>query len=303
MRFTVVSGAWRGGVVCAYAAAIFLCLPGTAWSQAELELIPLRYRAAQEVIPVIQPMLAPGGSVSGFQGQLVVRTTSANLEEIKRILASIDTAPRQLVITVRQDADSGRRDSAAGISGTVGSERGRVTLPDNRDRRGGSVVLQEGDDRLRARVVESNTSSSDRNTQSVRVLEGREAYVQVGQSVPLRERQIRRTVVGGQVVEQVIGGTQYRDVTTGFFVLPRISGDRVTLDISPQRETLSGQVRVRGNVNVQSVVTTVSGRLGEWMEIGAVGQDASGQETVLLGHSGTESRDSRRVLVRVEEVR
>lgn len=283
------------------AAVSVLFLATAAWAQGTLEVIPLRYRAAQEVIPVIQPMLAPGGSVSGYQGQLVVRTTPANLEEIKRILASIDTAPRQLVITVTQDAEAGRRESAASLSGSVGSDRGRVTLPDSRDRRGGSVVLQEGDDRLRARVAESSASASGRSTQSVRVLEGREAYMQVGQSVPVRERQVRRTVVGGQVVEQVIGGTQYRDVTTGFYVLPRVAGDRVTLDISPQRETLSSQVR--GGISVQSVVTTVSGRLGEWMEIGAVGQDASGQETVLLGRGGVASRDSRRVLVKVEEVR
>jgi len=277
------------------------CLQFAAWAQAQLEVIPLRYRAAQEVIPVIQPMLAPGGSVSGYQGQLVVRTTPANLEEIKRILASIDTAPRQLLITVRQDADMGGSESAAELSGSVGGGQGRVTIPDSRSRRGGSVVLQEGDDHLRARVVESSTSETDRNTQSVRVLEGREAFVQLGQSVPVRERQVRRTIVGGQVVEQVIGGTQYRDVTTGFTVLPRIAGERVTLDISPQRETLSGHAR--GGINVQSVVTTVSGRLGEWMEIGALAHDASGQQTVLLGRSATASRDSRRVMVRVEEVR
>lgn len=289
--------AWQAGVI----ALLWSCLHAAALAQAALEVIPLRYRAAQEVIPVIQPMLAPGGSVSGYQGQLVVRTTPANLEEIKRILASIDTAPRQLLITVRQDADIGRSENTAEVSGSVGGAQGRVTIPDSRSRRGGNVVLQEGDDRLRARVIESNTNEADRNTQSVRVLEGREAFVQLGQSVPVRERQVRRTIVGGQVVEQVIGGTQYRDVTTGFSVLSRIAGDRVTLDISPQRETLSGQGR--GGINVQSMVTTVSGRLGEWMEIGALTHDASGQQTVLLGRSATASRDSRRVMVRVEEVR
>jgi hypothetical protein len=56
-------------------------------------------------------------------------------------------------------------------------------------------------------------------------------------------------------------------------------------------------------VNVQSLVTTVSGRLGEWMEIGGVGQDAAGQQSVLLGRTSTASRDSRRVLIKVEEVR
>jgi hypothetical protein len=71
--------------------------------------------------------------------------------------------------------------------------------------------------------------------------------------------------------------------------------------VRPQRETLSDQVR--GGVNVQSMVTTVSARLGEWMEIGGIGQDASGQQTVLLGRTTTATRDSRRVLVKVDEIR
>lgn len=132
-------------------------------------------------------------------------------------------------------------------------------------------------------------------------MEGREAYVRVGQSVPVRERQVQRTIVGGQVVERVVDGTQYRDVTTGFYVLPRLSGDRVTLDISPQRESLSTQIP--GGVNVQRVVTTVFGRLGEWMEIGGITQDSGGRQSVLLGRTTTASSDNRRVLIRVEEVR
>ena len=284
-------------------AAVLMLAAGVAAAQSTvLEVIPLRYRTAQEVIPVIQPMLAREGSVSGLQGQLIIRTTPANLEEIRRILASIDTLPRQLVITVRQDADTDRSRSTAEVSGNVGGEHGRVIVPPaSRDPRGGTVVLRNGDDRVRAHVVEGRELSTERGTQTVRVMEGREALVQVGQSVPMRERQVQRAVVGGRIVEQVVESTQYRDVATGFYVLPRIAGDQVTLDVRPQRETLSDSVR--GVVDVQSVVTTVSGRLGEWMEIGAIGQDASGQQTVLLGRTATAVRDSRRVLVKVEEVR
>lgn len=285
-----------------YTAGVLLCVTGTALSQTTvLEVIPLRYRTAQEVIPAIQPLLARDGSVSGLQGQLIVRTTPANLEEIKRILASIDTVPRQLLITVRQDADADRGRSAIEASGSVGGEHGRVTIPGSREPRGGSVVIREGDDQVRVQVLEGHGTESDRNTQTVRVMEGREAFVRVGQSVPVRERQVHRTVIGGKVVEQVVDNTQYRDIATGFYVLPRVSGDRVTLDVSPQRESLSK--RVPGGVNVQSLVTTVSGQLGEWMEIGSIDQDARGQQTVILGRTTTATRDSRRVLIKVEEVR
>ena len=266
-----------------------------------LEVIPLRYRMAQELIPIIQPMLAREGSVSGFQGQLVVRTTPANLEEIKRILASLDTAPRQLVITVRQESDVERGRSNTEISGSIGGDHARATIPGSGDTRGGNVVLRDGDDQLRVNVLEGSGSERDRSEQTVRVMEGHDAYVSIGQSVPVRERQVQRTVIGGRVVEQVVEGAQYRDLASGFYVLPRVSGDRVTLDVSSQRESLSR--RPAGSVNVQNLVTTVAGRLGEWMEIGGVGQDTSGQQSVLLGRSVTSSRDSRRVLIKVEEVR
>ena len=285
------------------ALAVALCVAGAAPAQTMVvEVIPLRYRTAQELVPIIQPMLAREGSISGYQGQLIVRTTPANLEEIKRILASVDTAPRQLSITVRQDADISTARSGAEVSGSVGGDHGRVTVPPGtRDPRGGTATVRKGDDRVRVHVIEGRSNESDRNLQSVRVMEGREAFVRVGQSIPVRGREVRQTVVGGKVVEQVVDTTQYHDVTTGFYVLPRVSGDRVTLDISPQRETLSRQMP--GAVSVQSVVTTVSGRLGEWIEIGGVGRDASGQQTMLLGATATSTRDARRVQVKVDEVR
>jgi hypothetical protein len=51
------------------------------------------------------------------------------------------------------------------------------------------------------------------------------------------------------------------------------------------------------------MTTTVSGRLGEWMEIGGLSRDSAGQQMVILGRSAAATRDSRRVLVKVEEIR
>lgn len=265
-----------------------------------VEVIQLRYRTSQELVPILQPMLAPGAGISGLPGQLVVRTTPANLDEIRRILQSVDTAPRQLLITVRQDADISSERAAAGISGSVGGENGRVTVPGGRDSRGGNVVLRDGASRARVHIIEGRSNENSSNTQSVRVMEGREAYIRIGQSIPVRGREVRRTVVNGQVVEQVVDSTQYRDVSTGFYVLPRVSGDRVTLDISPQREALSRQLT--GGIAVQSVVTTVSGRIGDWIDLGGVTQDASGQQTMLFGAAAGGMHDNRRVQARVEDV-
>jgi len=266
-----------------------------------VEVIPLKYRTAEQVIPVIQPLIGAEGSVSGFQGQLILRATPANLEEIRRILASIDTAPRRLLITVRQDAHIDRSRREAEISGNVGSDRYRIIVPGSGARSGGNVVIRPGDDRLRARVLDSASSEADRNTQTIQVLEGNSAFIRAGESRPVPTRQVRRTVVGGQVVEQVVDSVDYREASTGVYVRPRITGDRVMLEVSPHRDSFNG--RSPGAVSVQRVVTTVSGRLGEWIELGGINQESSSQSSALLGSESRSAADRRQVLVKVEELR
>lgn len=276
-------------------------LAALAWAQAMvLEVIPLGYRSADQVIPVIQPMLVPGGTVSGLQNQLIVRTTPENLAEIRRILASVDSRPRTLLISVRQDVAAAYSERGGEISGRVGNDNARVVVPGSGDTRGGRVVIRQGDNRISGRVFDSATAQSERGTQAVQVLEGREAYIQIGQSQPYTEREVRRTVVNGRVVEQVVDSTRYRDAGTGFTVLPRLNGDMVVLEISPQRESFGG---TPGAVQTQRVVTSVSGRLGEWMEIGAISRAASGQQSVLLGRTVSSGSDQRSVWVKVEERR
>jgi hypothetical protein len=274
------------------------------WALAQsmvLEVIPLKYRTADQVIPIVQPLLPRDASISGLQNQLVIRTTPANLEEIKRVLASVDTMPRRLIITVRQDAEVDARRRDAGVSGRVGGDQARVVVPGGSDRRGGTVVLQDGDNRVRARVFDTRSVESDRNTQTVQVLEGNSALISAGRSVPVPRQRIARTVVGGRVVEQVVEDVEYRDVVTGFYVRPRLTGDVVTLEVSPQHDTLSREIP--GGVNVQRVATTVSGRLGEWIELGGLGQDRAERRSELLGATSRAGSDTRRVLIKVEEAR
>lgn len=280
------------------AALLSIVLAGAALAQTTVEVIPLKYRQADQVIPVLQPLLGRDGSISNFQNQLVIRATPAELAQVKSVLASLDTPPRRLLITVRQDADVTGNRREAEVSGSVGNDNARVTVPGSSSREGGNVVLRDGDDRLRARVVDSSQSGSERTAQTVQVLEGYSAFIRAGESRPVRNRQVLRTMVNGQWVDRVVETTDYRDATTGFNVRPRLQGDRVTLDIDPQRETFDEQRR--GAVNVQRVVTTVSGRLGEWMDLGGISEQRSDDRSGILSSRSTRSSDQRGVQVKVE---
>jgi type II secretory pathway component GspD/PulD (secretin) len=277
---------------------LMVLLAGPALAQTMVEVILLKYRQADQVIPVLQPLLGREASISNFQNQLVIRATPAELAQVKRVLAGIDTQPRRLLITVRQDADVSGSRREAEVSGSIGNNNARMTVPGSSSREGGNVVLREGDDRLRARVVDSSQAGGERTAQTVQVLEGYSAFIRAGESQPVRNRQVLRTMVNGQWVDRVVETTDYREATTGFNVRPHLQGEMVTLDIDPQRESFDEQRR--GAVNVQRVSTTVSGRLGEWMDLGGITEERSNDSSGILGTRSVRSSDRRGVQVKVE---
>jgi type II secretory pathway component GspD/PulD (secretin) len=256
-----------------------------------VEVITLKYRTAEQVMPLLRPMLDKNGSMTGMQNQLIVRTSPGNLNDLKKILAVVDGMPRRLLITVRQDAGIERERTAAQVSGRIITGNGSVSAG--------------GDGALRARIDNTRSLSDERAMQSIQVLEGNSAFINVGQSVPVPQTQVTRTVVNGQVVERSSIGSEYRDVKTGFTVLPRLNGDLVILEINPQRETFAApeQNLPAGSINSQRAATTVSGRLGEWIELGGDTQHAGNQQSVILGSTRETSADNRRLLVKVEEIR
>ena len=281
-----------------FALLLAFLLAGAALAQTTVEVIPLKYRKADQLIPLLKPLLGREASISNFQNQLVIRATPAELAQVKRVLAGIDTQPRRLLITVHQDADVSGSRREAEVSGSIGNNNARMTVPGSSSREGGNVVLREGDDRLRARVVDSSQAGGERTAQTVQVLEGYSAFIRAGESQPVRNRQVLRTMVNGQWVDRVVETTDYREATTGFNVRPHLQGEMVTLDIDPQRESFDEQRR--GAVNVQRVSTTVSGRLGEWMDLGGITEERSNDSSGILGTRSVRSSDRRGVQVKVE---
>ena len=265
-----------------------------AWAQDRVEVITLNYRSAEQVIPLIQPLVGKDGAVTGMQNRLIVRTTPAKLAQIKQVLASIDTLPKRLMITVRQNTTRDALAREARAYGSVGGAHGRVTLPETSDR-GAQVEIGDERNRLGANVTSTRDIENSADVQNIQVLEGNPALIRVGQSVPYHGRTVYRDARGTTVVDD----TRFQDVTSGFYVLPRVSGDQVILEINPQHNTLGS----RGAINVQQASTTLSGRLGEWIELGGIGQQAnnSGSGTVYSTHDV--SSDKRSIFVKVEEVR
>lgn len=240
-----------------------------------LEIIELRSRTVDEVLPTLLPLVEPGGTLNGMNNQLFLKASPRNREEIKRALAAIDKPARRLIIHLAHDRQAEER--ARG--GEVG---GQVTL--------GSTRRSSVD----ARVWDTKSVRGEQAAQRVQTVDGGQAFIQVGRSLALPMRQVILGP-GGAVVNET---TVYRDIGSGFYATPRVNGQRVTVDISQQAEQLTGG---RGNIAAQRLSTTVSGRLGEWMELGGTGGQATRQQGGAFSVGTSEVRDTRSIWLMVED--
>lgn len=271
-----------------------LLLPLSVWA-AELEVIPLQHRSAEELLPVIRPLLDKDGVASGMNYQLILRTSRRNLAEIKEMLESLDVAPRRLRVTVMQDVDRDTADILTAASGSVGNNP-RVVVPNRGAGAGLNVDLGQGRDRVSVNVASTRTLESDRKTQQLQVVEGNRALVRTGQSMPVPQRQVIQRPWGTEVVDS----TEYRNVDSGFYVLPRVSGERVTLEITAYNDAPARGVQ--NAIDTQQAVTTLSGRLGEWLEMGGAGQRQELDDGTISSRSSGRKHERRSILIRVEEL-
>ena len=264
-----------------------------------LKIIPLKHRSAEELIPVIRPMLESGENVGGMQYQLFVRASDKGLRDIELLLAELDRARKNLRITLQQDVARSSGATAQGISGEVRAGDARAVVPSRRESggRGGLVIGSAEEESLRYKITRSTGTSQDNNSQFVSVLEGMPAFIRVGQSLPYVQRFL--VFAGNRITYGQ--DTQFLNVTTGFEVLPRLNGDRVELEIAP-RLSFVGNGGIQ-DVRFQELRTTVSTRLGEWVDLGGMTSGRDELSRAIFETASTQSGERRIVRLKVEEGR
>ena len=262
----------------------------------ETRILQLRHRDADEVMPILAPLLQGDGRISGRQYQLFVRTSEKNVAEIQRVLKEIDTPLRNMRISVRHTDNQNTAVREREISGDqrVGENTRIIVAPTAGN--GGMVVTRTGKNGVvRYRTQQGTSMRSQDGTQFVNVLEGKRAYIAVGVSVP--QVQTFLVLVGNRLA--VANGVTYRDVSTGFEVLPRMRGDNsVDLEITPRVAFLGhGDSQT---ITFQELSTHVNVKVGEWIDLGGILSNSSQVSRTILGASSGRSEEQQRFEVRVE---
>lgn len=245
-----------------------------AHAETEFKIITLQHRFASDLLPTISPMVGADGTATGTQNQLILRASPERMREIEAVVESLDAQRTNRRITVINSNNSESQLDRTEASGTI--RRGNVVISNDR---------RSSPNTGRIDIERSTSSISRSSNQFINVVDGERAYISNGQIVPFTQEWIslsRRYV-------QIDRFTDWREVTTGFAVRPRTIGNRVELEITPRIARLNNQ----GFIDFESLSTTVSVNLGEWVNIGGTMQSNDEISRKILGvQSRSNSQDS-----------
>ncbi|MFQ5643516.1 MAG: secretin N-terminal domain-containing protein [Thiogranum sp.] len=278
---------------------LLLSLLATVVQADSIETIQLHNRPAEDIIPVLKPMLGANDSITGQGFQLFVRTTPDNLAQLKQMVSKLDVAAKLLQISVFQGNDRDLR--ALSMEGSARYQDGnadvRIGSTGNKSR-GADVHLSTRGGSATSHTLSTRGRLSDNPIHTLRVTEGTQGYIETGESIPYF------SVGGGWFRGRggyVDGGIEYKDVTTGFYVLPRVNGAQVILDVSPFKQS---QNKTRGgDINTRSASTQITGKLGQWLAIGGTTEQVQRSGSGIGTRHTTQSRNNESIWIKADLVR
>lgn len=238
-----------------------------------IEVIPLTNRPAFEILPLLAPLLGNTAQLIDNGSNLLVKTTPDRLAEIKSIIKQLDVRQSNLVITVMQS----RQTTADELNAAA---RIQLNVPvDNPSRSSGRII---------GHLYQTQDKNADENTQTVRTMEGVPAQIKVGNIYPIQN-------FSGYGYPTT---TQFTEATTGFEVIPRLAGQQVILSVSPWSDKMNG----RGQIETQNAQSTIRINLGEWVELGGVGENTSRSTNSALVNTRQIDKSQMHILVKVDRV-
>ena len=266
-----------------YVLTLLVLFCSTAVAQTEFKIITLQHRFAHDVLPVIQPMVGAEGKVSAIDSHLFITATPDNMQAIEQIIATLDVERKNLRITIsHSDIMQGQLDRTA-ISGR--SRIGNTQIEAGKHLPAGARNGVELD------IDRSSSNSSTQGSEFVTVLDGEQAFIRVGQSVPYTQQWLSLT----QRYAVAHTTTEFREITTGFSVRPHYSGEQIELEIAPRIAGLDA-----GIVDFAELATVVRVMPGQWFDLGGNMQSRDDVSRAILDNQQGNAGRSTKLMIKVD---
>lgn len=233
---------------------ITLLLSSLAVANDEIHTISLKHRLASELLPQVEAFLPETATIRAYDNLLILKSDRATLANVQQLLEKLDKPQQGLIVTVMRSSE------------TIGHQHGGSNRVD----------IEAGAD-VNASVAINRWSTSDRDNQNqqyrARTVSNYPVSINLGEDIA----QQQQLVFIGRHGVAVADDTRYISTANGFQALPQLLPDgQVRVEIHPFFSKLS---RVDGDIRSSDVITTVVGRLGDWLEIGRITDNAEAEQS------------------------
>ncbi|TYC57211.1 secretin [Marinobacter sp. BW6] len=235
-----------------------------ALAQAESRVYQLNNRPGDDVAVQIRELYQSSPMTVTARGQqLVVRGEPDLLDEIGRLVETLDVAPVQIRITVRSRTDSGGKRSGAGISAS-----------------GGQAEI-----------------SAERRVTTTGSAQERTLIMQDGQSAHITSGQVRTIPVAVRGGRNPAAFLQQVETRSGFLVSPQVISDQaVELSIVSFEEEPANL----DGYETEAVVTIRRVEPGQWVSLGSTATRSTQERSGITYQVNSSRSDNRSFEVRVD---
>lgn len=247
----------------------------------EFKIFTLQHRFANDLVPIVSPLVGDTGTVSAVNNQLIVRTDAASMREVEAVVAALDIARSNRKISFSFNRNINTETSNTEASGNV--RVGKVTVGNQRRSPPNSGRID---------IERNQTQQNSQTTQFLNVLDGEYGFIRVGELVPYTQEWVTFT----RRYTQIQTNTNWQDISTGFAVRPTSINNQVELAITPR----IASVNSRQTLDFQELSTLVRVNIGVWVNIGNIVQQHDEVSRKILGNYSRQGGEQSEFWVKVE---
>ncbi len=262
---------------------MFFCIANAADS---IQYFDLKHRPADEVIPLLQPLLQEHEAISGSGYQIFIKTSQQRVPEMQSLINAIDKAIKTFRISVTNDEYVVSDEN--NVDASVTARKGDIEVSAGR--------YPPSEPGVTVNIDTRHTQDKSNNTQFVHVQEGKPAFIsrESLRIIPIYAYVQRAN--GDFLIEHNHLSPSRQD---GFYVLARSSGDN-TANVSIQ-STSSNRRTYQGYGQDQTYIdTSLQVALGQWFEVGGNTDSSETESTGVIYKTKKKNQRYKKIFLKID---
>ncbi|MBI5559877.1 MAG: hypothetical protein HY883_01205 [Deltaproteobacteria bacterium] len=261
-------------IILCFAAVFAVTLCAHGGEEPAVKIFQINYMDAEEAAAMARNLLSPEGRIAVNRGTniIMVKDFPPNIVQIENLLKETDVRTAQVRVKVGYADGKSLRASGIDIKWNYKGSHWLV---------GNFVKTQSpGGVNVEAKAEVKEEKIKRRGEQSLLVLSGKEGSISAGTSIPYVDWFYAYSRNNGYYASQL----RFKDVNTGFAVLPLVKGNTITVTITPEVSYITDAGR--GTIRFNRISTTVDVKDGEPVVLGGSPADRESTVTRFLGGAG-----------------